>query len=152
MAKLSRGHRNLWSLKINNQTKRNDTYSYSKDPFRTFTNFSEKLTFRTSWYERTKRTNVLNEWSPKIKINVTSMYFINSEQFVCFWLFIVFQTFLASVGKTFQRPKYDADSQLLKTQWMTNFLELLLKIVQWWIPCISVHSATLMWLPQQYFH
>ena len=33
-----------------------------------------------------------------------------------------------------------------------NFLYLLRRILQWWIPHVSTHSATLMWLPQQKFH
>ena len=32
-----------------------------------------------------------------------------------------------------------------------NFLQLLQIILQWWIPYVSTHSATLMWLPQQNF-
>ena len=32
-----------------------------------------------------------------------------------------------------------------------NFLQLLLRILQWWIPYISVHSAANMWLPVRDF-
>ena len=91
----------------------------------------------------------------KVKGNIRWYIFCLGSVPTIYWVYYILYTLSASSahGLIAQLVRASKRNSLLMSSNPTqaNFLQLLLRILQWWIPYVSVHSAALMWLPARDF-